>query len=304
LAVTVGFMDKPLKAVLAVDYFASHRQWPQVLEAAKGNPNYPYVLSAVDRALFHTGRLGYDLPLPQKPDYLLLPLGDPRAHWNKVDLYLDLGSLNMALHHASEAVGFYEARPFLVRRLAVINLALGNTGTAKIYLRALAKTPFQAGWAKEYLRRLEADPGLAHDEEITRLRRFKPPRNELVPMPAERMLANVLEYGVENRMAGEYLVVHAMLARDLQALARNFQRLDAYGRKTLPPLYDEAAVLAAKRVGVEPSQFKPTPSAEAIARYEKFMTAALAAGWNPEASAELLPKEYADTYYYYFCSQR
>jgi hypothetical protein len=303
LAVMFGFMNKPLKAVLAVDYYTSNRLWPEVLAASKGTPSNSFVLCAVNRALYHTGRLGYDLPLPQKPNDLVLPIGDPRAHWSTIDLCLDLGCVNMALHHASEAVGFYEARPYLVRRLALINLALGNTGTAEIYLRSLAKTPFHAEWANDYLRRLALDPNLSQDEGIQRMRQFKPIRDELVPMPAELMLLSALESGKDNRMAGEYLVVHYMLSRNLRALASLFQRLEAQGWKSLPPLYDEAAVLAARRVGVEPGQFKPAPSPEALSRHEKFVAAALAAGWNPEAPVERLPKQFANTYFYYFFSQ-
>lgn len=303
-AVVAGFSDQRLKALLEVDYHASRRQWPDVLAAARNNADHSYVRCAVNRAWYHLGRLGHELPLTQTPEHLLLPLGDPAAHWHGIDLYLDLGSLNLALHHATEAIAFYGEQPFLLRRLVLIHLALENIGTARIHLRALRRTPFQAAWAADCLRRLERDPAWVRDEEAARWRQQNPVADDLLPMPAEPLLLRLLEASPDNRMAAEYLIAHRMLARDLQGLARHFRRLDTMGLTNLPPRYDEAAVLAAERAGIDPGQFRPPPSAAALARYRMFQTAALAAGWHPQAPLDLLPKRFAHTYYYYFFSLR
>lgn len=65
--------DKELKTVFAVDYYAYHNMWPKVLQIARRCPNTFFVVHAVNRALYHTGRLGYDmLSYPQNPGTLFL----------------------------------------------------------------------------------------------------------------------------------------------------------------------------------------------------------------------------------------
>ena len=296
--------DRSVKAVLSVDYYASDRLWPQVLEAASGNPTNLYVLSAVNRALYHTGRLGYDLPLFQRPDDLLLLGRDLRAHWSRVDLYLDLGCANAALHHLSEALAVYGERPALLRRLALIHLVLGNVGTARIYLHSLARTPFHAAWAGDYLRRLAQDPTLARDPEIVRLRHLAPVADELIPLPAAALLEGLLDAHRDNRMACEYLVAHCLLSKDLRPLARDPRRLEALGSSPLPPLYDEALVLMARQAALDPATLVPAPSPAAVQRYERFAEAVRTFGQDPGRWSEPLAREFAGSYFLHYLSRR
>src|SRR4029078_4229464 len=118
-----------------------------------------------------TGSLTSELPILTSPADLLLFNDKQQSHWRKSDLYFDLGYLNMALHHLTESVEFYGERPALLRRLALVNLALGNVSTAKVYLGTLARAPVQGEWANDYFQRLQLDPNLSTDEEVARLRR-------------------------------------------------------------------------------------------------------------------------------------
>src|SRR5207245_1223765 len=104
------------------------------------------------------GNLTRELPVLAQPVDLLLFDEKQQSHWRKSDLYFDLGYLNMALHHLTESVEFYGERPVLLRRLALVNLALGNLSTARVYLGTLARAPFQRRWAQEYLEQLGTDP--------------------------------------------------------------------------------------------------------------------------------------------------
>jgi len=136
-----------IKAFLTVDYLAWQGRWSEVVSAAKTNPRNTFVACAVAQASYHTGTLTIQLPyLPSPPDLLLFS-DKQQAHWKRSDLYFDLGYLNMALHHLTEAMEFYGERPLLLQRLALVNLALTNISTAKVYLGTLTRAPFQGRWA-------------------------------------------------------------------------------------------------------------------------------------------------------------
>jgi tetratricopeptide (TPR) repeat protein len=296
-------LDRNLRAVLAVDYYAAHRMWPQALQAAQATPHNVYIVNTVNRALYHTGGLGRQLPLFQSAANLLLLDEDVRAYWNKIDLYLDLGQVNLALHHLTEALALYGERPYLLRRLALANLVLGNAATAKIYLRSLARTPFHSDWAKDYLRRLEIDPSLAQDAEVARLRGLTPARDELVPLPPEFMLSTLLDAHQDNRMAAEYLLCYYLLVKDLDGLTKNLYRLDSPDWNERPPLYDEAVLLAARRKPKEANLIARPHNARTQKRFERFAELAKACGRRPLSSSPQLVQEFGNTYFFYFFSQ-
>jgi hypothetical protein len=166
-AVTVGVYfaahDQRLKTILAVDYYVCHEMWPKVLEETARHPVHdPFVACASAQAAFHLGRLTRQLPELDSADDLL-PV-------KMSGIWLDLGLVNMALHSLAENVELSGERPLLLRQLVTANLAVGNLPTARIYLNALTKVPFHSQWARDYLRRLDGDPSLRADKEITRLR--------------------------------------------------------------------------------------------------------------------------------------
>jgi tetratricopeptide (TPR) repeat protein len=296
-------LDRGLQAILAVDFYASQAMWPQALEAARANPQNVYVLNTVNRALYHTGDLKDKLPLYQSPAHLLLLDHDVRAHWNKADLYLDLGSVNMALHHLTEALAFYGERPYLLRRLAIANLALGNIETAKVELRSLARTPFHRAWARDYLRRLELDPALSQDAEVARLRRLMPLRDDLVPMPPDLMFKSLLDSHADNRMASEYLLSYLLLAKDLKGLAENLWRLDLAGGANRPALYDEAVLLISKNAPNDAYVMAHPPSPETRQRFQRFSELAKACGRNPLSSHPQIVREFGNSYFFYYFSE-
>jgi tetratricopeptide (TPR) repeat protein len=295
-------LDRSLRAILAVDFFAAQARWAQVLEAARGNPENVYVLNAVNRALYHTGSLLDKLPLNQSPAHLLLLDHDVRAHWNKADLYLDLGNVNMALHHLTEALAFYGERPSLLRKLALANLALGNIDTARVELHSLAHTPCHSAWAKDYLRRIDADPTLSQDAEVTRLRRLMPTEDELAPMPPERMLKSLLQAHGDNHMAQEYLLSYLLLNKDLKGLAEQMCRPAEPASTNRPARYDEALLLISKSAPRNADVVTPPPSPESRQRFQRFSELAKACGRKPISSNPQMVREFGDSYFFYYFS--
>jgi hypothetical protein len=155
----------------------------------------------------------------------------------------------MALHHLTESVEFYGERPVLLRRLALVNLALGNVSTAKVYLGTLRRAPFQGDWASDYLQRLQIDPTLSSDEEIVRLRRLMVTRDSVVALTPEEELLMLLNANRQNRMAFEYLMTYYLLSKNLDGFVKNIGRVNDFSGLAISPMWDEALVLASRLAG-------------------------------------------------------
>ena len=84
------FYDSRIKTLFEVDYYSYHKMWPQVLASARGYPQNHLVVHAVNRALYHTSRLGYDMFCwPQYRDALLLTSQEyDYAYWQRIDIVL------------------------------------------------------------------------------------------------------------------------------------------------------------------------------------------------------------------------
>lgn len=299
MAVVAAFHDRELKTSLAADYYAWHRQWPQALAAARHHPDNAYLCSIGAQAAFHSGTLTQELPVMKEASDLLLSNEGSRAHWRRSDLYLDLGYVNMALHHLTEAVEFWGERPILLRRLALANLALGNEQTARLFLGALTRVPFHSGWARKRLKQLEADPTGLRDDEVQRLKNLQPKKDLVLRLTPEEELTLLLEENGRNRMAFEYLMTHFLLTRNLDGFLKNISRLNGFAGFQLPALWEDALVLAAGRTG---RRVELNGYGEAQRRLEKATQIVKSCAGNKQLMRERLREQYAQTYfYYYFC---
>ena len=59
--VAVASFDRPEKTRFSVDYYAYHKMWPEVLAEATNNRDNHFVMHAVNRALYHTHKLGSEM---------------------------------------------------------------------------------------------------------------------------------------------------------------------------------------------------------------------------------------------------
>lgn len=295
--------NRQLKAVLQVDYFSHHKMWPQVLEAARGATGSIHALCAQNRALYHTGRLGDDLPLGQDAESLLLYDQKYRPEWSVIDIYLDLGFLNMANHYLVEAVDIYGERPSLLRRLALVNAAIGNSGTARIYFHALRRVPFHAAWAEECLRQLDRDPTLAAHEEVAGWRQWRMKEDHVIPLPVDQLMLKLLDANRQNRMAFEYFSAHCLLTKNLPAWLAQLHRLPDFAWGELPRLYQEAIVLAVRGLGAKVDLKNLRVGGQQAQRFDAFLRQLKFHGADRKAAAEALRKEYATTYYYFYYLQ-
>ncbi len=292
-----------LRTQFKVDYFAYHKMWPELIASAQSNPTNPLIAHAVNRALYHTGRLGYEMFFwPQDPDYLFLT--DPAYqwhYWQSADIYLDIGLINTAENALTECLEGLGDHPMILQKLALINMVKANTDTAKIYLSALNKTLFHADWAKHYLKQLQTDPNLSSDKYIQQLRSLSLGKDySTLSIPTQNMLLLLLEQNDQNQMAFEYLMAWYMLKRHLGNFVQNIERLKDFGYTQIPPHYEEASLVYVTSTGkrVRISGYRASDTLRQ--RIGDFRRILHSYGVNKQAAYNELASKYRNTYFFYF----
>lgn len=305
--VTVGVYfaahDQRLKTVLAVDYYACHEIWSNVFEETARHPLHDHLVACTSvQASFHLGRLTRQLPELDNPGDMVLSDNNGFEQWKMSELSLDLGFVNLALHSLAESIEFNGERPLLLRHLAIANLAIGNLPTARIYLNALTKVPFHAQWARDYLHRLDADPSLGTDEEITRLRKLMVKRDVLGPFATEELFALLLNACPQNRMAFEYLMTHRLLTKNLSGFAKSLKRVQDFPGFEMSPLWEEAMIIFSREQGMPASEIQARFNPDLVRRLDQILQAYEANGHDAKATWNQFKSEYANSYYlYYLC---
>jgi hypothetical protein len=292
-----------LRTRFKVDYYAYHKMWPELLTSAQHNPDNPFIAQAVNRALYHIGRLGYDMfSWPQHPDYLFL--SDKKYKWmgwQIFDVYLDLGLVNMAENALTNCLEGLGDRPMVLQRLAFINMVKENYDSARIYLGALGKTLFDAGWANYYLARLKSDPNLSEDKEIQRLRSLRLEKDfGYTTVTVEKLLLQLLEKNRQNRMAFEYLMAWYMLNKHLGKLVQNIERLKDLGYLKLPTHYEEASLIYVYGTGKPLNLGGYQPNPQLRQRIEDFSRLLSSYGADKQAAFKELSKNFRNTYFFYY----
>jgi len=295
--------DTKKKTLFVIDYYAGQRMWPQLLRAARGHPDNYFVVNAVNRALYHTGRLSYDMfSWPQHPDTLFLSTKKYQsAHWKKFGIYLDLGLVNMAENALTESLEGLGERPIILKRLALINMAKANYDSARIYLGALSKTLFYDDWANNYLARLKSDPDLSEDKQIQYLRSVCMQKDYgYTTLNVETMLLQLLDKNRQNRMAFEYLMSLYLLTGQLEKFVQNLDRVDDFGFPQFPRLYEEAMLVYVNIAGKPVNLRGRLLSAESRQRFDGFNQVLNDYGKNKQAAFNTLAKDYWDSYFFYY----
>ncbi|KPK44830.1 MAG: hypothetical protein AMJ65_01905 [Phycisphaerae bacterium SG8_4] len=301
-ATVVFSSNREKKTAFSVHHYACHRMWPEVLKAARHPTENPFVISAVNRALYHTGRLGYDMFCwPQHPD-VLLPTGEDRilVSWHKFDTQIDLGLMNMAERNLNECTQVFGEHPMILKRLALINMVKANYDSARIYLGALSKTLFHSDWANDYLALLQSDPDLSTDSRIQYLRSVCPEKDyAVIGYSKEKVLLDLLEKNDKNRMAFEYLTAWHMLTRQLEKCVRSIEHLNNFEYPELPVLYEEALLIyvygTKKPVQLAGHQL----SSKARQQIENFSRIFNSHKRNKQEAFGELARDYGNSYFFY-----
>ena len=300
-AVIFIYYDKELKAGFEVPYHIHNKKWSKVLKSSRYNITSYLGIHAVNQALYHTGKLGYDMFVyPQHPDMLFLPTKGACSKWRIFEAFIELGFLNMAEHNLAETMEMIGERPIILRRMAVINMAKGNIDAAKVYLEALRKTMFDSKWADEYLGKIDSDPTLTDDKKIQQLRSVMMGKDYgFTFVEIEEMLQNLLQKNKQNQMAFEYLMTWYLLTAQIDKLVANLHRLNDFDYPQIPRLYEEAVLLYTFKTQREVDLHERKISAESRQRHKDFMRLYFSYAGNKQAARASLQKDYSDSYFFY-----
>jgi len=196
------------------------------------------------------------LPELDRPDDLLLAGREGFEDWKMSGIYLDLGFVNMAIPLSGR-----ECRTLWRKTLALAPVGYSQPGGRQpshrpIYLNALTKVPFHAQWARDYLRRLQADPSLSTDKEITHLRNLMVKRDLVGLLATDEVFGLLLDACPQNRMAFEYHMIYCLLTKNLPSFANSLKRVQDFPGFEIPPLWQEALIIFSRKQRVPAPEIK------------------------------------------------
>ncbi len=291
-----------LKAQIAVNYYSCNGMWRKVLKVSAHHPQSKLMNHAVNRALYHTGRLAQDMFVYGQPPGGLMLSGEtenPSAWWRLFDTYIDLGHMNLAESMLVLSMDAYGERPLFLKRLALINMVKGNTGAARVYLGALSRTLFDGDWARSYLEKIECDPNLSTEEQVQHLRSIMPEIDRDFESLSESIFLDLLDKNRGNRMAFEYLAAFYLLTNQLDRFVGILDRLDDFDYVGIPRVYEEAILLhrfAGKKVELGGREI----SQESQERFKRFCNVYYGQyRGNRRAAFNKLARDYGDSYFFY-----
>jgi hypothetical protein len=300
-------MSKPF--VLANDY-AIRKQWDKVLglgrSLPKGKSNV-YFNHDIVRALYHTGRLPYDLfRFPQTPHGLLLTHEKKESYLTQLklcDVFMELGQINIAERLASEVLATKGHFGIVLEKLVWINIIKGQTGTARIYLNALKKDLIYRGTAEKLLIALDNSFAPEKAAYVDRIRSyiFEEGHTGTSKESIDQILIELLAHNPRNKMAFEYLMACYLLTGRVDKIAANMERLGDLGYQSIPTLYEEAIFIYFGSQGKKIDLNKFNIKRDTFERYAKFVQLRNAMQPNNrQAVLGRLIAEFGSSYFFYF----
>lgn len=302
--------DTTHKQVVAMNALSRAGCWSDALELGRRLPRNVYNIHCnhdIDRALYHRGRLGYDmLRFPQNPHALLLTHDrqeSPATQLKMCDAYIELGNVDLAQRLISEFLVDKGCLGIAIEKLAWINIIKGLEETARVYLNVLKKDLTYRDRAEQMLSSLDHGFGPAEAANISRIRSYirTDTTGRLATESIEDMLTGLLAHNGQNRMAFEYLMACYLLAGQLDGIAANIARVKDLGYPEIPTLYEEAMLiyLGARRQRLNLKELNIKP--QTFERYKRFIQLGNAMQQqNSQAVYQQLLQEFGDSYFFYY----
>ena len=302
--------NQMIKAFVLSNSYSRQKQWGKVIELShnlpKGKTN-PYFNHDIIRALYHTGRLPYDLfNFPQTPQALMLTHEEKESCLTQLklcDVFMELGHVNRAEKEASELLAAKSHSGIALEKLAWINIFKRQTDTARIYLNALKKDLISRNTADALLSSLNNGFPPYQTAYIDKIRSYmheegNPYRGK---ESIDEILLGLLEQNPRNQMAFEYLMACYLLTGRPDKVVENIEHLNDLGYQGIPTLYEEAILIYFGVQGQQVNLNKFNIRRETIQRYMKFVQLRKAMQTvNPQAVLNRLIQEFGSSYFFYF----
>ncbi len=310
---TVGLYlsyDKTHRQIVLMNSLSRQGRWPEVLELGNRLPKNIYNIYCnhdINRALYYSGRLAYDmLYFPQNPHAFLLTHAKEESSMKQLkmcDTFIELGNVDYAEKMASEFLVEKGGAGIVLEKLAWINIMKEQECTARIYLNALKKDLIYRHRAASMLSSLES--GFEADEaaHIRRVNSYirRNGNARLNKESIEEMLTGLLEHNPGNRMAFEYLMACYLFAGQLDKIAENIGRLNHLGYQDVPTLYEEAMLIYYGLRGRKLNLNELNVKRETIERYKRFVQLCNSMpAQNQQVVLQRLIGEFGTSYFFYY----
>jgi hypothetical protein len=188
----------------------------------------------------------------------------------------------------------------MLRKLAMLNVAKGEPEAASSFAHALAGDPVWGGWSRRLLARLEADPLLADDPEVARLRKARGVRDAPDYLGHEQALHDLLDADPGNRMAFEYLMAHYLLTKQLEKFVGELDRLGSLDYGRMPTHYQEALQLY-RMLTLQAAEVPGYKVSKATAdRLQQFFAVLKSYGRDRERARVALVPDFRGSYPFYY----
>jgi hypothetical protein len=311
VAADVLLFDVSTKYSLLVAYSAERQQWADVRTYARRlPPSDVWNVFQVNRALYHRGELLERMfAYPQVSDAvptLTLQFESLTATAQRVplecgDILFDLGRVNESEHMAYEALELFGERPHTLQRLVYLHAIKGEPDAARRFLAVLERSLLHRGWARDCLRRLDADPTLSGLPAVASRRELMVERDFTGKLDLETMLGQLLDRNPRNRMAFEYLMAYYLLTRRIDKMVANLHRLDDFDQARLPRHCEEALVIHLQDTGSQTIDLGGRQiSPETRRRSGEFVQAIGRFQGNASAAFTALHHDFGDSYFFFY----
>lgn len=308
VAVISFSLDENQQTWRRILYYSTHGMWQQALEEARRLPPEKYnliICHKIDRALYHSGRMGGEMFRYPQSAAGLLAGGKLESSSALGDCLLELGLVNHAEHASYEELEVFGPHPFTLRRLALTNMAKGQLYAARTFLNLLSRCLVYGRWARDCLRQLDVDPALAGNQQIQHIRAVMVRDEPTTPDSlAGELLSRLLQNNPHNRMAFEYLMAWYLLTKQLEKFVAELGRLDDFNYPAIPRHYEEAVLLYGQLTKKDLKLGKRRIGPETVAKYHDFMYRSQPYRYDRQAAQKMLAGDFGNTYYYYYAFVR
>jgi hypothetical protein len=283
---------------------AFNDDWEEVIQRTRENVmNNKLLQYEANRALYHTGRMLDDLFMyPQlfgeQGLFLEGPEANSRLAVHMSDFYYDLGFANESRHWAMEAHMSMMRHPFILKRLVLSYIAIGDREAALKYLRILSRSRLYRDWHDEILKKIE-DNSIMDEPDIRSFLHNNPAQDFFAATsnPTGKLKVFYVQHP-DNNMAFEYLMASYLLQHKLGNIMAMMPEFRKFGYGELPRNIQEAVLIYAVRTRSRQLLLGGYGISEEIANEFKDFSR-LVGSVNSREEKMAKATKYRNTYWYY-----
>jgi len=264
IIILVFATDKEREHILALASESYFGNWGRVYDLAeKEKLDNSMATYYANMALAGRGELGDRLMEYYQPGSsgLFLPVNS-NTGWFTIffssDVYYYLGDMNMAQHSAMLGMIFSPANRSsrMVKRLAEVNLVLGDSTATEKYLRMLDATMYHKKWAGKMREVLSSDQPESYPwltEKRAQLATYDTLRWAIDYQAALKVL---VKSNPDNRAALDYLLSYYLLNKDIPSFKAAFDTYCKDKATYIPRAYSEALLISLAAAKASEKEFK------------------------------------------------